>query len=86
MTTFRTRYGHFQFRVMPFGLTNAPRTFMHLMHTVLREYVDKPVIVFLDDILVFSKDPVEHTRHVCKVLHVLRENKLYARFSKCSLP
>ena len=57
---------------------------MKLMHTVLREYVDKTVIVFLDDIMIFSKDLAKHTRHVCEVLHVLRENKLDAKFSKCS--
>ena len=69
---------------MPFGLANALGTFMHLMETVLREYVDQSVIVFLDDILIFSKDPADHMRHVQEVLHVLRENKLYAKFSKCS--
>ena len=57
---------------------------MYLMHMVLLEYADKTFIVLLHDILIFSKDPTEHTRHVCKVLHTLRNNKLYAKFFKCS--
>jgi hypothetical protein len=84
-TAFRTRYGHYEFLVMPFGLTNAPATFMHLMNTVMRPFLDKFVIVFLDDILVYSKTPEEHTVHVREVLQKLREHKLYAKLSKCEL-
>lgn len=82
-TAFRTRYGHFEFLVLPFGLTNAPGTFMHLMHQSFREYLDDFVLVFLDDILIYSKTLEEHERHVRKVLEVLRKEKLYAKESKC---
>ena len=82
-TAFRTRYGHFEFLVLPFGLTNAPATFMHLMNQVLRPYLDSFVVVFLDDILIYSKTLDEHKKHVQAVLQVLRENKLYAKQSKC---
>jgi hypothetical protein len=82
-TAFRTRYGHFEFLVLPFGLTNAPATFMHLMHQAFRKYLDEFVLVFLDDILIFSKTLEEHERHVQQVLDVLREQKLYAKESKC---
>ena len=82
-TAFRTHYGHFEFLVMPFGLCNAPASFMYLMNTVLREYIDKFVIVFLDDILVYSKTKKEHLVHVQKVLQKLRENHLFAREHKC---
>jgi hypothetical protein len=84
-TAFRTRYGHYEFLVLPFGLTNAPATFMHLMHQTFREQLDDFVIVFLDDILVYSKTLVEHEVHVRKVLDILREQKLYAKESKCEL-
>jgi hypothetical protein len=84
-TAFRTRYGHFEFRVLPFGLTNAPATFMHLMHQIFRPYLDKFVLVFLDDILIFSRTPGEHEQHVRQVLALLREHKLYAKLSKCEL-
>ena len=77
-TAFRTRYGHYEFMVMPFGLTNAPATFMHLMHEVLRPYLDDFVIVFLDDILIYSKDLKTHRLHLETVLQALRDNKLYA--------
>jgi hypothetical protein len=82
-TAFRTRYGHFEFLVLPFGLTNAPATFMHLMHQAFRKYLDDFVLVFLDDILIFSKTLEEHEHHVQQVLDVLREQKLYAKESKC---
>ena len=84
-TAFRTRYGHFEFLVLPFGLTNAPATFMHLMHETFRSYLDDFVIVFLDDILIYSKTLDDHERHVRKVLDILREQKLYAKESKCEL-
>ncbi|KAJ9562131.1 hypothetical protein OSB04_007291 [Centaurea solstitialis] len=82
-TAFRTRYGHYEFLVMPFGLTNAPAVFMDLMNRVCRPFLDKSVIVFIDDILVYSKDEAEHERHLREVLSVLRDEKLYAKFSKC---
>ncbi|KAJ9565224.1 hypothetical protein OSB04_001190 [Centaurea solstitialis] len=82
-TAFRTRYGHYEFLVMPFGLTNAPAVFMDLMNRVCRPFLDKSVIVFIDDILVYSKNEAEHERHLREVLNVLRDEKLYANFSKC---
>ncbi|KAJ0832489.1 putative nucleotidyltransferase, Ribonuclease H [Helianthus annuus] len=82
-TAFRTRYGHYEFLVMPFGLTNAPAVFMDLMNRVFHEYLDRFVIVFIDDILVFSKSRVEHEDHLRTVLGTLRQEKLYAKFSKC---
>jgi hypothetical protein len=82
-TAFRTRYGHYEFLVLPFGLTNAPATFMHLMHQALRPLLDDCVLVFLDDILIYSKTLDEHRRHVRRVLEVLREEKLFAKESKC---
>lgn len=84
-TAFRTRYGHFEFLVLPFGLTNAPATFMHLMHEIFRPHLDKFVLVFLDDILIFSKNLEDHTRHVREVLSLLRRHQLYAKESKCEL-
>nr|GFB30596.1 putative reverse transcriptase domain-containing protein [Tanacetum cinerariifolium] len=82
-TAFRTRYGHYEFLVMPFGLTNAPAVFMDLMNRVFHEFLDKFVIVFIDDILVFSKSKEEHEDHLRTVLQTLRHEKLYAKFSKC---
>ena len=82
-TAFRTRYGHYEFLVMPFGLTNAPTAFMDLMNRVFQPYVDQFVVVFIDDILVYSKDAQEHEQHLKIVLETLRENKLYAKLSKC---
>jgi hypothetical protein len=84
-TAFRTRYGHFEFLVLPFGLTNAPGTFMHLMHQVFRQFLDDFVLVFLDDILIYSKTLEDHEQHVRRVLEVLRKEKLYAKESKCEL-
>ena len=84
-TAFRTRYGHFEFLVLPFGLTNAPATFMHLMHQTFRKQLDNFVLVFLDDILIFSKTLEEHEKHVEEVLSILRKEKLYAKESKCEM-
>nr|GEY91966.1 reverse transcriptase [Tanacetum cinerariifolium]GEY91967.1 reverse transcriptase [Tanacetum cinerariifolium] len=82
-TAFRTRYGHYEFLVMPFGLTNALAVFMDLMNRILHEYLDKFVIVFIDNILVYSKTKEEHEEHLRIVLGTLRQEKLYAKFSKC---
>ncbi|GJR47199.1 reverse transcriptase domain-containing protein [Tanacetum coccineum] len=82
-TAFRTRYGHFEFTVMPFGLTNAPAVFMDLMNRVCKPYLDKFVIVFIDDILIYSKTKEDHEVHLGLVLELLRNEKLYAKFSKC---
>ena len=80
---FRTRYGHFKFLVMPFGLTNASAAFMDLMNRVFKSYLDTFVIVFIDDILVYSRSEEEHAEHLRIVLQTLRDNQLYAKFSKC---
>ncbi|GJZ15964.1 putative reverse transcriptase domain-containing protein [Tanacetum coccineum] len=82
-TAFRTRYGHYEFQVMPFGLTNAPAVFMDLMNRVCKPYLDKFVIVFIDDILIYSKDEKEHEEHLKIILELLKKEKLYAKFSKC---
>ena len=84
-TAFRTRYGHYEFMVLPFGLTNAPATFMQLMHGIFHNNLDDFVIVFLDDILIFSKTNFkkDHVKHLEAVLKKLREHKLYAKESKC---
>ncbi|GJW18377.1 putative nucleotidyltransferase, ribonuclease H [Tanacetum coccineum] len=82
-TAFRTRYGHFEFTVMPFGLTNAPAFFMDLMNQVCKPYLDKFVIVFIDDILIYSKTKEDHENHLRLMLDLLRKEKLYAKFSKC---
>ncbi|GKD90865.1 putative reverse transcriptase domain-containing protein [Tanacetum coccineum] len=82
-TAFRTRYGHFEFTVMPFGLTNAPTIFMDLMNRVCKPYLDKFVIVFIDDILIYSKSEEEHEVHLKMILDLLKKEKLYAKFSKC---
>ncbi|GKC60086.1 putative reverse transcriptase domain-containing protein, partial [Tanacetum coccineum] len=82
-TAFRTRYGHFEFIVMPFGLTNAPTVFMDLMNRVCRPYLDKFVIMFIDDIIIYSKTREEHVEHLRLVLELLKKEKLYAKFSKC---
>ncbi|GKA37680.1 putative reverse transcriptase domain-containing protein [Tanacetum coccineum] len=83
ITAFRTRYGHYEFQVMPFGLTNAPAVFMDLMNRVCKPYLDKFVIVFIDDILIYSKNKEEHGKHLKTILNLLRSEKLYAKFSKC---
>jgi hypothetical protein len=82
-TEFRTRYGLYEFTVMSFCLTNAPAYFMYLMNKVFMEYMDKFVVVFIDDIPVFSKNEEEHEEHMRLVLEKLWEHKLYAKFSKC---
>ncbi|KAJ9544262.1 hypothetical protein OSB04_023969 [Centaurea solstitialis] len=82
-TAFRTRYGHYEFLVMPFGLTNAPAVFMDLMNRVCRPYLDKFVIVFIDDILIYSQSKEDHEQHLRLVLELLKAEKLYAKFSKC---
>ena len=82
-TAFRTRYGHYEFVVMPFRLTNTPATFMCLMNNVLSKYLDRFVVVFTDDILIYSKTKEEHDEHLKIILQVLREHQLYAKFSKC---
>ncbi|GKA76981.1 putative reverse transcriptase domain-containing protein [Tanacetum coccineum] len=84
ITAFRTRYGYFEFQVMLFGLTNAPAVFMDLMNRVCKPYLDKFVIVFIDDILVYSKDEEEHGKHLKTILELLKKERLYAKFSKCA--
>nr|GEZ81412.1 hypothetical protein [Tanacetum cinerariifolium] len=82
-TAFRTRYGHYEFQVMPFGLTNAPAVFMDLMNLVCKPYLDRYMIVFRDDILIYSKNRKEHEGHLKLILKLLKEEELYAKFSKC---
>ncbi len=82
-TAFCTRYGLFEFLVMPFGVTNAPAIFMDLMNRVFRPYLDKFIIVFIDDILIYSKTPEDHEQHLRIALQTLREHKLYAKYEKC---
>ncbi|GJT25312.1 putative reverse transcriptase domain-containing protein [Tanacetum coccineum] len=82
-TAFRTRYEHYEFQVMPFGLTNAPAVFMDLMNRVCKPYLDKFVIVFIDDILIYSRNEEEHANHLRIILELLKKEKLYAKFSKC---
>ncbi|GJU64791.1 reverse transcriptase domain-containing protein [Tanacetum coccineum] len=84
-TAFRTRYGHYEFQVMPFGLTNAPAVFMDLMNRMCKPYLDKFVIMFIDDILIYSRNKEDHANHLRIILELLRKEKLYAKFSKCDL-
>ena len=83
-TAFKTHHGHYQFKVMPFGLTNAPATFQCIMNEVLAPFLRKFVMVFLDDILVYSPDLASHLSHLEQVLETLRAHKLYMKKSKCS--
>jgi hypothetical protein len=82
-TAYCTRYGLYEYTMMSFGLTNAPAYFMYLMNKVFTEYLDKFVMVFIDDILIFSKMEEEHEKHLRMVLEKLRSNQLYAKFSNC---
>ena len=82
-TAFRTRYRHFEFTVMPFGLANEPAAFMDLMHRVFQPYLDQFVVVFMDDILIYSQSEWEHEYQLRIVLQLLRDHQLYAKFSKC---
>nr|GEW08327.1 putative reverse transcriptase domain-containing protein [Tanacetum cinerariifolium] len=84
-TAFRTRYGHYEFQVMPFGLTNAAAVFIHLINRMCKPYLDKFVIVFIDDILIYSRNKEEHANHLRIILELLRKEELYAKFSKCDL-
>ncbi|GKA11353.1 putative reverse transcriptase domain-containing protein [Tanacetum coccineum] len=81
-TAFRTRYGHYEFQVMPFGLTNVPAVFMDLINGVCKPYLDKFVIVFIDDILIYSRNKEKHENHLRIILELLKKEKLYAKFSK----
>ena len=82
-TGFMTRYGHYEFLVMPFGLTNAPAAFMDLMNWVFQPYLDQFVVVFIENILVYSRTEDEHDAYLWIVLQILKEKQLYAKFSKC---
>ena len=82
-TAFRTRYGHYEYSVMPFGVTNAPGVFMEYMNRIFHTYLDRFVVVFIDDILIYSKSEEEHAEHLRVVLQVLKEKKLYTKLSKC---
>ena len=80
---FRTRYGHYVFLVMSFGLTNALAAFMDLMNSVFQNYLDSFIIVFIDDILVYSKNDSDHRGHLRVVLQTLKQHQLFAKYSKC---
>ncbi|GKC57841.1 putative reverse transcriptase domain-containing protein, partial [Tanacetum coccineum] len=82
-TAFRTRYGHYEFQVTPFGLTNASTVFMDFMNRVCKPYLDKFVIIFINDILIYSKSEEEHEEHLKLILELLKKEELYAKFSKC---
>ena len=85
MSAFRSRYGHYEFLVMPFGVTNAPTIFMDYMNRIFRPFLDKFAVVFIDDILIYSRTREEHAEHLRTVLNILREKQLYAKLSKCEL-
>ena len=84
-TAFKTRWGLYEFLVVPFGVTNAPAQFMNMMNDVLADFLDRFVVVFLDDLLIYSRTPEDHAEHLRQVLQRLRENKLYAKASKCEI-
>jgi hypothetical protein len=83
-TTFRRRYGHYEFTMVLFGLSNALVAFMCLMNGIFEEYLDKFFIIFFDEIIIYYKSEEEHEQHLRMVLKVLREHQLYAKLSKCS--
>ena len=82
-TAFHCHYGHYEFLVLPFGLTNAPATFMSLMHGIFHPYLDKFILIFIDDILIYSKNMEEHKEYLLIVLKMLRDHQLYSKFIKC---
>jgi len=82
-TAFRSRYGHYEYVVMPFGVTNASAVFMDYMNMIFIPFLDKFVVVFIDDILIYSRNQEEHVEHLRLVLGILREKQLYAKLSKC---
>ena len=82
-TAFRSRYGHYEYVVMPFGVTKAPALFMDYMNRIFHHFLDKFVVVFIDDILIYSRAEEEHEEHLKMVLEILREKQVYAKFSKC---
>jgi hypothetical protein len=84
-TTFITKYGLYKYTVMSFGLTNAPAFFMYLMNSVFMDYLDKFIVVFIDDILIYSQNEEEHEEHLKMVLQWLQEHQLYAKLSKCDV-
>jgi len=84
-TAFRSRYGHYEYVVMPFGVTNAPAIFMDYMNRIFRHFLDKFVVVFIDDILIYLRTKEEHGEHLRSALEILREKQLYAKLSKCEL-
>ena len=82
-SAFQSRYGHYEYLMMPFGLTNGPAAFMDLMNRTFRPYLDKFIIMFIDDILIYSPSEEAHREHLRITLSILRDHKLYAKFSKC---
>ena len=82
-TTFRTRYGHYEFIVIPFGLTNAPATFMCLMNNIFNKYLDQNLLIFIEDILIYSRKEEEHQQHLKIIPQTLRNHQLYTKFEKC---
>ena len=84
-TTFRTRYGHYEFLVILFGLTNAPVVSMDLMNRISNDYLDEFVVIFIDDILIYSKDEDQHAKHLKIMIHTLKDRKLHAKFKKCEI-
>src|SRR5207248_9360816 len=83
LTTFRTRYGSYKFKVLPFGLTNGPTTFQHYINDAFIDYLDDFMTVYLNDIIIYSQDPMEHETHIRKVLKRLQERGLQADLKKC---